>query len=488
MEAMPPGLLGAIIGLSMGFILLARISVSRLMVESAPPIHQPLRQFFWDHLLFLAGGIVVIFIVVIFRGVPLAGGGALFVGFMGFGFFVAIDMALLKEKKVISQALTQETPLLKPAYLYPRARKFFFIALTATLYVMAVISLIISRDLGWLKSIDSSQLGALMPETTATIFKEMAFVMMILLAMTVNIIYSYSRNLRLLFETETRVLKSVTRGDLSRLVPVATNDEFGIIAGYTNIMIHALRDRIRILSNLKVAKEVQKNLLPNHPPAYPGLDASGTILYCQEVGGDYFDYFNLPGNRFGVAVTDSSDHGVGSALHMTTVRALIRSAARNYAGPATLIREVNSLLTQDCDGTGRFTTVFFLEIDPEHRCLTWVRAGHEPGILFNPMTQEFCPLMGNGMALGVVEDLEVEQNTIQGWERESILLISSDGLKESRNEDNVMYGQQRIRSIIRRYCTEPAAAIQKFLINDLEAFRGEIPIEDDTTIVVIKLL
>ncbi|NIQ92700.1 MAG: phosphatase, partial [Deltaproteobacteria bacterium] len=106
-------------------------------------------------------------------------------------------------------------------------------------------------------------------------------------------IISYSKNLKLLFENETNVLERVTQGDLSRLVPVATNDEFGVIAGHTNTMIDGLRHRLQLITALKLAEEVQQNLLPTEPPSYPGLDIAGISNYCDETGGDYYDYFRL---------------------------------------------------------------------------------------------------------------------------------------------------------------------------------------------------
>ena len=86
--------------------------------------------------------------------------------------------------------------------------------------------------------------------------------MAVLLALVVNLIVSYSRNLRLLFNNETDVLERVSRGDLSRTVPVATRDEFGVIAGHTNSMILGLRHRTKMITALKLAEEVQQNLLP----------------------------------------------------------------------------------------------------------------------------------------------------------------------------------------------------------------------------------
>jgi sigma-B regulation protein RsbU (phosphoserine phosphatase) len=157
--------------------------------------------------------------------------------------------------------------------------------------------------------------------------------MAVLLALVVNLIVSYSRNLRLLFNNETDVLERVSRGDLSRTVPVATRDEFGVIAGHTNSMIQGLRHRTKMITALKLAEEVQQNLLPVSAPDHPGLDLSGTSIYCDETGGDYYDFFKLPNNNLGVVVADASDHGVGSALLMTTARAFLISGVQHFRGP-----------------------------------------------------------------------------------------------------------------------------------------------------------
>lgn len=488
LNAMPCATMGAVIGLFLTGSLVMRKPILHLCVESSPLIYQPWRQFLTDHAMITAAGLGVLVTNHLAFGIPVASGIKFLVGFLGFGFFISADMALARERAVIEQVKTSPPFLTKPVYLYPRARKFFYIALISTLYVMIIIALIIYQDLELLKSIDPEQIGHLMPETTADIFKEMTFIMAVLLIMAVDIIYSYSKNLRILFTIETGILKAVSRGELSRLVPVATNDEFGIIATYTNTMIYALRDRIRMLSNLKVAQEAQKNLLPGKAPQWPGLDLSGTLIYCEEVGGDHFDFLELPGSRLGVAVTDSSGHGVGSAFHMATTRAFLRFGAEHYQGPSCLVREVNKYLTRDSYDTGRFTSLFFLELDAATRTAAWVRAGHEPAFFYDAGTRSITTLTGEGMALGVAHDLCVNEYQIKGWNQGSVLLIITDGLKETRNASGDMFGEKNIRAVLSETATLTSREIQQQLIKRLNTFRGNVSIEDDITLVVIRLL
>ena len=111
-------------------------------------------------------------------------------------------------------------------------RKFSMVALTAILFISLILGLVIARDVVWLVKIEQSCTS--IGKAQMSVMREVFFVMAVLLAAIVNLIISYSKNLKLLFENETSVLERVSQGDLSKLVPVATNDEFGIIAGHTN--------------------------------------------------------------------------------------------------------------------------------------------------------------------------------------------------------------------------------------------------------------
>jgi len=488
LESMPSGMLGAYTGLGFGIISIVRVFILKKIVDNSPAIEQAKRQFFSEYSLVLLTGIVVVFINYYLFSVPIVNGIVFFIGFVSFGFFIAIDMSLEKERKVIEYAMENSDTIMISKHFYPLTRKFFIVALVTNLLVMIIIMLIIGRDLSWLAGMEYSQLNIMMGMVTRTIFKEISFVIIILLILVINILYSYSKNLKLLFQTETSVLESVTNGDLSKLVPVATSDEFGVIASNTNKMIHGLRDRIRILSRLNVAKEVQENLLPNQAPSFSNMDISGTSLYCEEVGGDYFDFFTFSENRFGIALTDSSGHGVGAGLHMTTIRAFFRYGVEDYKGPTELIQSVNQHITRDSYETGRFTTVFFVEVDVENYLIKWIRAGHEPALLYTPSSGRVQKLLGSGMALGVDAEAQIHEYEIKGWESGTILVIFSDGLKESRNTQGEMYGEKRISKVIKQFAAESAKTIEKNLIDGLTDFSKNLPIEDDITIVTVKFL
>jgi sigma-B regulation protein RsbU (phosphoserine phosphatase) len=298
---------------------------------------------------------------------------------------------------------------------------------------------------------------------------------------------SYSKNLGLLFNNETRILERVTNGDLSRLVPVTTSDEFGLIADYTNTMIMGLRDRIKMIAALKLAEEVQQNLLPQLPPHIDGLDISGVSIYCDETGGDYYDYLELPNGAFGIAVADAADHGVGAALHMATARAFLISGVRHYEKPSDVLQEINRYLVNDGMKTGRFVSMFLVFIDPTEKSLSWIRAGHEPALLFDPTENAFQILGGDGIVLGVDKNYRYQTSERRGWTPGSVLVIGTDGIHETRDAAGEFFGRHRLQNLIRQHHSQSAETIQNAIVEDLAEFRADMPQEDDITLVVVKL-
>ena len=486
METLPPVHLGVSLLIPFMAALFLRKTLENRFVLSQPRVAQPKRQFYFDISMCLAAGSLVVVYNTIVYGFPVASGISLLIGCTVVGFFLGLDMALARERKVIHQALAEDSVLPPPKRLYSMTRKFSLVAFTATIFLALVLGMVIARDVAWLAKIEQSGMSVM--QAQLSVMSEVFFVMTVLLAEVANVIISYSKNLKLLFENETSVLERVTQGDLSRLVPVATNDEFGVIAGHTNTMIDGLRHRLQLITALKLAEEVQQNLLPSEAPSVPGLDIAGISNYCDETGGDYYDYFRLSNGDLGVVVADASEHGVSAALLMTTVRAQLRQRVAMEGDIARIVSDVNQELARDVEGSGRFMTMFLLAIEPENETLHWVRAGHEPAILYNVREDSFLELTGEGMALGVVEDLVFQKYTHQGWTPGSVVVVGTDGIREAQNTKGEMFGSDRLRESIRQRAAESAEAIQNGIIKDLEIFQGKTPQEDDITLVVVKLL
>jgi PAS domain S-box-containing protein len=242
--------------------------------------------------------------------------------------------------------------------------------------------------------------------------------------------------------------------------------------------------------SLTLAAEVQKSLLPQESPRIEGLDIAGRIVTSDEVGGDYFDYLwgqECPNDHFGVVVGDVTGHGVDAALLMTTARGFLRMRASQCGSISQIIAEMNHHLARDVLDSGRFMTLFYLSIDMENKNLHWVRAGHDPAIIYDPTRDEFDELKGSGLALGVAENISYQENVKSGLAEGQIIAIGTDGIWEAHNKDGEMFGKERFRKILRQNANAPAQDIIDAVYSDLDAFTvGNRP-EDDITLVVIKI-
>ena len=485
MATLPPVTLGVIILVAYTLALILRTMLLRRIVLAAPFSIQPRRQFLLDFCMSLFAGILGAGFNMTYLGFPLVSGFNLMTGCLVVGFFLGLDMALARERAVIAEVMARDRHL-PPKRLYSMTRRFALVAFTAALCVSLVVAMVISRDVAWLSTVGENPAAQVQAEMSVTY--EVLFIVAVLLALVINLIISYSRNLKLLFDNETTVLERVSRGDFSRLVPVATNDEFGFIAGHTNHMIDGLKHRIQLLSALKLAEEVQQNLLPRRPPQRSGLDLAGSSQYCDETGGDYYDFLELPEGRLGIVVADASDHGVGSALQMASARAFVLFGARDYQGPARLINDVNQYITRDNYESSRFMSMFFLEIATSPKSLRWVRAGHDPALLYDPEANSFQQLGGEGIVLGITQDYRYRQHSRDGWQPGMILVLGTDGIHETHDSSGQMFGQQRLQHIVREHAHQSAQNIQDAVIGALERFRGDEPQEDDITLVVVKFL
>jgi sigma-B regulation protein RsbU (phosphoserine phosphatase) len=241
---------------------------------------------------------------------------------------------------------------------------------------------------------------------------------------------------------------------------------------------------------LALAGEVQKSLLPQDKPRVQGLDIAGRNVSCEEIGGDYFDFLWRRDSKkgpFSVVVGDISGHGVDSALLMTTARAFLRMRASQPGTISEIITAMNRHLTRDVLETGRFMTLFYLTIDPEQKRLGWVRAGHDPALVYDPVRDEFEELKGSGVALGLNDEFDYEENQKSGLANGQIIAVGTDGIWEAINGESEMFGKERLRNVIRSNAGAGASEILNAVYDELNLFTRGQKSEDDITLVIIKV-
>ena len=241
---------------------------------------------------------------------------------------------------------------------------------------------------------------------------------------------------------------------------------------------------------LALAGEVQKSLLPQSKPDVPGLDIAGRNVSCDEIGGDYFDFLwrrENPDGPFTVVVGDITGHGVDSALLMTSARAFLRMRASQPGTMSEIITAMNRHLTRDVLETSRFMTLFYLTVDLQKDHIDWVRAGHDPAILYDPQQDTFEDLKGSGVALGVNDAFEYAENHRKGLTNGQIIAIGTDGIWEAFNKKGAMFGKQRFKDIIRQNAKAGADDILNAVYHEINQFAEGQKSEDDITLVIVKV-
>ncbi len=299
-----------------------------------------------------------------------------------------------------------------------------------------------------------------------------------------------SRNMTEPVKEIIRTLKKIRKGQFDERVQVVSNDEIGYTGDVINEMTAGLRERDSMKRSLELAMEVQQNLLPKENPRVKDLDIAGKSIYCDETGGDYYDFIRLDGNRDGkiaIVVGDVSGHGIPSALLMATARAFIRQRADLPGDPSQVISDVNRQITADVEDSGQFMTLFYLIVDQDNRCLEWVRAGHDPGIIYDPAKDFFESLAGPGMALGIDGEYNYVVNRKEGLREGQIIVLGTDGIWEAQNSQGEMFGKESLYRIMRENAHAEASKLIEGIFEHLNQFSDGISLQDDVTLIVVRI-
>jgi sigma-B regulation protein RsbU (phosphoserine phosphatase) len=263
------------------------------------------------------------------------------------------------------------------------------------------------------------------------------------------------------------------------------NDDSGGIIG----KMAFVTDMTEHKKALALAGEVQRSLLPHLKPQIDGLDISGKNVACNEIGGDYFDFFWDPDtlqSPFTAVVGDITGHGVDSALLMATARAFLRMRASQVGTIKDIVTEMNHHLTEDVHDTGNFMTLFYLTINTDRRHIEWIRAGHEPAWLYDPDNGSFEELKGPGLALGIDKYFTYQVNQKTGLKKGQVIIIGTDGIWEGHNKSGEMFGKHRLKEIVAKNAAFSSEKILNEIFQEYTQFIQGTQPEDDVTLVVIK--
>jgi phosphoserine phosphatase RsbU/P len=237
---------------------------------------------------------------------------------------------------------------------------------------------------------------------------------------------------------------------------------------------------------LSQAGEIQRRLLPNRSPNVPGMDIAGMNLPCRTVGGDYYDFFPMPGGKIAMVVGDVAGKGMPAAMLMSSCQARLQVLVETLESPAAIVTRLNRSLSGNCPDN-RFITFFLAILDPSTGQLVYTNGGHNPPLLVR--ASGFSEkLEGGGIILGILPIAQYTEHTVNMAPGDALVLYS-DGVSEAMpmGQDEE-FGEDRIGISLLNRASQPSTQIIEGIMDDLQKWCAGAPYADDVTLVIAKRL
>jgi serine phosphatase RsbU (regulator of sigma subunit)/putative methionine-R-sulfoxide reductase with GAF domain len=242
-------------------------------------------------------------------------------------------------------------------------------------------------------------------------------------------------------------------------------------------------ERGRLEQELDVARKIQASFIPHGSPEIPFCSIASLWQAARQVSGDFYDFLELPTDKWGIVVADVADKGVPAALFMALSRTIIRTVAMTRGTPSATLERSNRIIWNDTT-SDLFVTAFYAVWDPATHTLAYGNAGHNPPLLLrNDGNSEL--LQGDGMAMGVLEEIRIAPKYVQ-IEPGDTVLIYTDGVTEAMNEDYDEFGLERLRLAATAAANREAVGIVEAITAAIHDHAGDTAQFDDITLVVMK--
>jgi len=247
----------------------------------------------------------------------------------------------------------------------------------------------------------------------------------------------------------------------------------------------ALEHATRIIRrDLERAKGIQMKLLPSKFPASL-RDVAAHYAAHIEIGGDYYDCFEIGEGRLGMVVADVSGHGVSAAMVMSMFKTLLKQVAHTNLSPSQTLSQINDVFIREIN-TDMFVTVFYAVWDPQTRTLRWTNAGHPPILIFDPSSGTVQELKSRGLFLGMFDETKCTdmETVLPDWSR---VLLYTDGIMEAVSHTEEQFGLERLCSVLGESKNASAKTVVEQLMHKLTSHVGNTPISDDITLLCLDL-
>jgi sigma-B regulation protein RsbU (phosphoserine phosphatase) len=248
-------------------------------------------------------------------------------------------------------------------------------------------------------------------------------------------------------------------------------------------------EEVKVLNlekELAVGREIQLSLLPKSAPEMPGWEWASFYNAAREVGGDFYDFFRLPGEprRLGMVIADVAGKGVPAALFMARTSTMIRAAALEGASPSAALTRANDLILKD-RRSELFLTAFYAALDPASGRLEYAAAGHNRPLWLRTGAGQLRELAGRGIVLGVLDTIELEDRAIDVAPGD-YLVFYTDGVTEAMDKDHRQFGEERLQRIVRATAGASAQQMLEAVVDSVQDFTGNSPQSDDVTLFVVR--
>jgi sigma-B regulation protein RsbU (phosphoserine phosphatase) len=260
------------------------------------------------------------------------------------------------------------------------------------------------------------------------------------------------------------------------------------VARLTTAIGREMAQRERLNRELEIAREVQEHLFPQRLPPVPGLDYCGRCRPAREIGGDYYDFLELPEARLGIAIGDVSGKGIGAALMMASLEASLRGQASVGRDLAELMKRVNSLV-YEASSASHYASCFYAEYDPRSGELSYVNAGHNPPAILRK-SKAACQvfrLETGGPVIGLLQQGCYQQGSF-ALKPGDLAVLFTDGVSESMNSRNEEWSEDRLIEFAKTCHGVPAFEAMTRILAAAEAFAAGAPQHDDMTLVVLRVV
>ena len=299
----------------------------------------------------------------------------------------------------------------------------------------------------------------------------------------VGILSVFSRSIVGLFTEQFVELLESLAGQLAQAVRIVSEREAR--EGERRQKEAAQLENARVTRDLELAKQIQLSLLPESAPQLAGVRIACRCTPATHVGGDYYDFFQRGNDQLDLVMADVSGHSVGAALIMVETRSVLRAQMQTTMSTRETLRVLNELLYDDLTRAELFITMFCCTYDGAHRTLSYANAGHTRPLLFR--AGSWRELDADGLILGVKQEVLFEEKSVQ-LESGDLLFLYTDGIIEAENAERELFGEERLCAIVSGMLEgEPESVIDRIMA-EVAAFWCPAPLQDDISMVVMKLL